>query len=166
MSHELSNADRAVIERAIRELELSCQYALAEDLRAIPNRASAATVDEPSDMSVSEKYRLIEQIVRSEPGCAAAPTQQQEGRKLDVSFIGGAQPTHYCKTCHAMWRRWPDGSWNLRSNQCGACCDNVEMGDQIAPMGHDGARATDGSAESIANALRPLSNYWDQEPKA
>ncbi|QMV32672.1 hypothetical protein F1_00046 [Ralstonia phage Heva] len=92
--------------------------------------------------------------------------QQQEGGKLDVSFVGGAQPTHFCKVCNAMWRRWPDGSWNLRSKQCGACCDNVEMGDQIVPMGHDGARATDGSAEAISEALRPLANDWEPEPKA
>ncbi|MGL6155959.1 MAG: hypothetical protein ACRC1O_05045 [Ralstonia mannitolilytica] len=44
----LSEADRNVIESAIREVELSCQYALAEDLRAILTRASAATVAEPS----------------------------------------------------------------------------------------------------------------------
>jgi len=74
--------------------------------------------------------------------------------KLDVSFVGGPQPTHYCKVCNAMWRRWDDGSWNLRSKQCGKCCDNVAMGEQIVSMTYDGARATDGSAQVFAEALR------------
>ncbi|WP_407059208.1 hypothetical protein ACKZDW_02155 (plasmid) [Ralstonia syzygii subsp. celebesensis] len=47
MSHELSNADRTVIDRAIRELKLSCNYALADGLRAILNHAGAAPVAEP-----------------------------------------------------------------------------------------------------------------------
>ncbi|WP_353627589.1 hypothetical protein ABNQ24_12550 [Ralstonia pseudosolanacearum] len=48
MSYNLSDADRGVIVHAISEAELSCQYALAEDLRAILTRASAATVAEPA----------------------------------------------------------------------------------------------------------------------
>lgn len=47
MSYNLSDADRGVIVHAISEAELSCQYALAEDLRAILTRASAVTVAEP-----------------------------------------------------------------------------------------------------------------------
>lgn len=47
MSYNLSAADRGVIVHAISEAELSCQYALAEDLRAILTRASAVTVAEP-----------------------------------------------------------------------------------------------------------------------
>lgn len=54
--------------------------------------------------------------------------------KPDVSFCGGPAPTHYCKECGAMWRRYGD-VWNLRSKQCGPCCDNVTMGDQIIEMG-------------------------------
>jgi hypothetical protein len=54
--------------------------------------------------------------------------------KLNVSFVGGAAPTHYCKICGALWRLWNDGSWNLRSKECGKCCDNAVMGDQIEAM--------------------------------
>ncbi len=41
---------------------------IIEGLQSL-TRASAATVAEPSDMSTSEKNRLIEQIVNSEPEC-------------------------------------------------------------------------------------------------
>ena len=54
--------------------------------------------------------------------------------KIDTSFSGGAAPSHYCNVCSAMWRQWDDGSWNLRSKQCGKCCDNELMGDQIVAM--------------------------------
>lgn len=43
-------------------------------------------------------------------------------------------PTHYCKTCSALWRQCDDRSWNLRSPKAGPCCDNAAMGDQIAPL--------------------------------
>jgi hypothetical protein len=65
------------------------------------------------------------------------PPAVNQPRTLDVSFVGGAAPTHYCKGCNALWRRFMnDGAafWNLRSKQCGKCCDNVEMGDQIAAL--------------------------------
>jgi hypothetical protein len=55
--------------------------------------------------------------------------------KIDNTFAGGASPTHFCKDCGALWRLWPgDIGWNLRSKECGKCCDNVEMGDQIEAM--------------------------------
>lgn len=51
-------------------------------------------------------------------------------------------PTHRCKECGALWRFWrkeetpssADDSWNLRSGQCGKCCDTKPMGDQIEPL--------------------------------
>lgn len=42
--------------------------------------------------------------------------------------------THYCTICNAQWVRWEDGHWSLCSASCGPCCDNVPMGDQIAPI--------------------------------
>lgn len=54
---------------------------------------------------------------------------------IDNTFVGGASPTHFCKECGALWRLWPnEGGWNLRSKECGKCCDNVPMGDQIEAM--------------------------------
>lgn len=43
-------------------------------------------------------------------------------------------PTHHCTECGALWRQCDDGSWNLRSETAGPCCDNVPMGDQIKPL--------------------------------
>lgn len=51
-------------------------------------------------------------------------------------------PSHKCKVCGALWRLWqPEEmpgaggyTWGLRSNACGQCCDNVAMGEQIAPL--------------------------------
>lgn len=43
-------------------------------------------------------------------------------------------PTHYCRECRALWRLWPNGSWSLVTMTCGKCCDNVPMGEQIAPL--------------------------------
>lgn len=65
------------------------------------------------------------------------PPVVNQPRIADASFAGGAAPTHYCKECNALWRRFMnDGAafWNLRSKQCGPCCDNVLMGDQIVEM--------------------------------
>lgn len=57
--------------------------------------------------------------------------------KIDNTFIGGASPTHFCKVCGALWRLWlNDCGWNLRSKECGKCCDNVAMGNQIEAMTH------------------------------
>lgn len=43
-------------------------------------------------------------------------------------------PTHYCTECGALWRQCDDGSWNLRSDKAGQCCDNAAMGEQIKPL--------------------------------
>jgi len=49
-------------------------------------------------------------------------------------------PTHYCTTCGALWRFWPQrdigrpDSWNQCSPVAGPCCDNVVMGEQIVPL--------------------------------
>jgi hypothetical protein len=48
--------------------------------------------------------------------------------------LPGLAPTHYCKVCGALWRQCDDRSWNLRSESAGPCCDNAEMGEQIAPL--------------------------------
>ena len=57
-------------------------------------------------------------------------------RSVNIRFVGGAAPTHYCKQCGALWRWWPGVGWNLRSMEAGECCDNKVMGDQIEEMTH------------------------------
>lgn len=59
----------------------------------------------------------------------------------DIRFVGGMAPTHYCRECGALWRRFEDGGWNLRSKECGQCCDNTQMGEQIIAMGQPPAVA-------------------------
>jgi len=42
--------------------------------------------------------------------------------------------THQCTICGARWRECDDFRWTLRSKECGPCCDNVAMGDQIEAL--------------------------------
>lgn len=56
-------------------------------------------------------------------------------------------PTHRCKVCGAFWILYPANAWAPESNpgrnawwslgtnqQCGPCCDNVAMGEQIESL--------------------------------
>ena len=50
-------------------------------------------------------------------------------------------PTHYCVECGALWRfqlkkdtGFPANSWSLVSRECGNCCDNEPMEEQIQPL--------------------------------
>ena len=55
--------------------------------------------------------------------------------------VNGRAPTHYCRVCGALWADFGE-SWSLVSAACGKCCDNVPMGEQIAPL-HDDAWQSD-----------------------
>ena len=54
--------------------------------------------------------------------------------------VGGRVATHYCNVCGALWMLFdampgaPEGGWSLVSAECGPCCDNVSMGDQIRSL--------------------------------
>ncbi len=57
------------------------------------------------------------------------------------------QATHRCKTCGALWayhapeRNYQTiASWSLKSDSCGECCDNKEMGEQIETLGEYAVR--------------------------
>lgn len=63
-----------------------------------------------------------------------------EGRRIrdERRALG---PTHRCKVCGTLWRKnppappvFPTESWTSMTDERGACCDNVEMGDQIEPL--------------------------------
>ena len=54
-------------------------------------------------------------------------------QQVDTTLQPDRAPTHRCTVCGAFWIRWKD-SWSLCSKQCGKCCDNVAMGDQIVPL--------------------------------
>lgn len=55
--------------------------------------------------------------------------------------------THECRHCGALWREMDDGSFGLRSNACGTCCDNALMGEQMVPL-------TDRIARLVAHVER------------
>ena len=42
--------------------------------------------------------------------------------------------THQCTICGARWRQLDDGHWTLCSKECGQCCDNAPMGEQIEAL--------------------------------
>lgn len=42
--------------------------------------------------------------------------------------------THQCTICGARWRQCDDFTWTLRSEKCGPCCDNAQMGEQIEAL--------------------------------
>ena len=50
--------------------------------------------------------------------------------RQDLTEVPKTEPTHRCKICGALWKEWED-SWSLISDQCGECCDQRVMGDQI-----------------------------------
>jgi hypothetical protein len=77
----------------------------------------------------------------------ASPTRLEELQCEHDALLRGRVPTHRCKICGALWILWaaqpnkyPAGhplserSWSLFSLNCGKCCDNVAMVDQIEPI--------------------------------
>ena len=54
-------------------------------------------------------------------------------QQIDAGLQPDRAPTHRCTVCGAFWMKWKD-SWSLCSKQCGKCCDNVAMCDQIVPL--------------------------------
>lgn len=53
-------------------------------------------------------------------------------------------PTHKCQVCNALWRinlkrdsLFENDTWQLVSKECGKCCDNSFMGEQIVPVEMD-----------------------------
>lgn len=58
------------------------------------------------------------------------------------------EPTHRCKICGALWHEWDYGeveekmvgSWTLVSCDCGECCDNQPMENQIETIGEWASR--------------------------
>lgn len=68
------------------------------------------------------------EIIRLEEELAKRPP-----KPIDTTEVSGRTPTHRCKVCGALWILYPD-SWSLCSRECGQCCDNVAMGNQIEQL--------------------------------
>lgn len=69
-----------------------------------------------------------------------------------VAWRDSFPPTHYCKECRALWRKWPDGSWSLVTMSCGKCCDNAPMGEQIVSLYTHPAPVAAGGAVALYDA--------------
>lgn len=53
------------------------------------------------------------------------------------------RPTHRCKVCGALWMEFKEKEkwwWTLISEECGKCCDNEDMGEQIEILKYDEIR--------------------------
>lgn len=80
------------------------------------NWHAALKVDLMNILSISDPHTIVDHVKRM---VCALPT---------------VLPTHRCKDCGALWKQWDDGSWTLRSEKCGKCCDNEVMGEQIEQL--------------------------------
>lgn len=124
-----SNA-KAAAEKKLWELE---GYALRKRLAG--DEISVAILH----LSEEDKAALMKAVEGACKGCA----HHEPAAAPEVN------PTHRCKVCGALWKLWKDGEghpkvtagWNLRSEKCGPCCDNVEIGDQIEELPAEGGAA-------------------------
>lgn len=87
---------------------------------------------------------------------------------MDTSFQGNRSPTHRCKVCGALWILYSD-AWSLCSKECGKCCNNVLMGEQIEPLLHSDLvtwmelpsnMPKPDRAEVLADELLQSPKYW------
>ena len=78
--------------------------------------------------------REVLHLERSNWQPAPKPDRAEE-KSVDTSFQGNRSPTHRCKVCGALWILYSD-AWSLCSKECGKCCNNVLMGEQIEPLLH------------------------------
>jgi len=69
--------------------------------------------------------------------------------------------THRCKVCNALWIKWPDGTWSLASQECGQCCDNAPMGDQIEEFKVAPAQPTEADFQWAAEEIAKLQSDLD-----
>lgn len=83
---------------------------------------------------IEECQSALIHLVRSNWQPAPKPDRAEE-KSVDTSFQGNRSPTHRCKVCGALWILYSD-AWSLCSKECGKCCNNVLMGEQIEPLLH------------------------------
>ena len=95
---------------------------IAEAIRGFPGNAFTA------QMLAQAVLRLLRSGWKPKPDRA-------EEKSVDTSFQGNRSPTHRCKVCGALWILYSD-AWSLCSKECGKCCNNVLMGEQIEPLLH------------------------------
>jgi hypothetical protein len=83
-------------------------------------------------------YNETEKKRQDEVGHLRALLDKTERELLTEAQLHKAQralsATHRCKVCGALWIMFKN-SWSLASQECGKCCDNQPMGEQIEPFG-------------------------------
>ena len=95
---------------------------IAEAIRGFPGNAFTAQM-------------LAQAVLRLHKLQPAPKPDRAEEKSVDTSFQGNRSPTHRCKVCGALWILYSD-AWSLCSKECGKCCNNVLMGEQIEPLLH------------------------------
>lgn len=87
---------------------------------------------------------------------AMLSTAVPAGQATGSISVNGRSATHYCSYCGALWLDGGD-HWSLVSLNCGPCCDNVPMGQQITRIAapQQGGQEV-GSSEAMQSFLDPV----------
>lgn len=148
MSYNLSDADRGVIVHAISEAELSCQYALAEDLRAILTRASAATVAEPAKVYPQGVMGIPPYSPPGSGSHQATPVIAWNSWQARAAQAG-QQAEPKCDTCHDTGQHCV-GTSGLESD------GNAPVLERCPECGYGDEQ----QAEPVADEPLPLDENW------
>ena len=121
-------------------VDVQSRYVIVHQLRASADIQDAQTKRETGWADTSDRACLMRKaadaldalLAKLQP--APKPDHAEE-KSVDTSFQGNRSPTHRCKVCGALWILYSD-AWSLCSKECGKCCNNVLMGEQIEPLLH------------------------------
>lgn len=141
LADQLWNLADCTEDPAAQKLMLEAVHALRGDEPAKPDRYVVA--DEKALITEAIKRSRGDGIDRTKNqavsyACSTLLSLIKEGWKpeakpMDTSFVGNCSPTHRCKVCGALWICRSD-SWSLCSKECGPCCDNEPMAEQIEEL--------------------------------
>jgi hypothetical protein len=133
---------------------------LIADLKEHKGRFETIRAESGGPVSAGEE--LVSRLLAS-----VTLTGSPDASRIDVAFAGGPTPTHQCTICGALWRKYQEGdtwSWNLRSKQCGKCCDSAEMGEQIVSLSDETPGweygTVEGGRKSSGEAYPPEGDGW------
>ena len=103
---------------------------MSEELKPISGRMLIELADlwenESIDIAHPERRACLREHVDTLRMLARSP-------RIDTTLQPDRSPTHRCTICGAFWMEW-SSNWSLCSKECGPCCDNQAMGEQIAPL--------------------------------
>lgn len=103
---------------------------MSEELKPISGRMLIELADlwenESIDIAHPERRACLREHVDTLRMLAGSP-------RIDTTLQADRSPTHRCAICGAFWMEW-SSNWSLCSKECGPCCDNQAMGEQIVPL--------------------------------